>query len=493
MFEAIFEGLTMLLVPERLLFLSIGVLTGLFLGAMPGLGGLVGMAMLLPFTFDMDPTTAIAMLVALSAVVTTTDTIPAVLFAVPGTAGSQATVLDGHPMARNGEAGRAFGAAYMASMLGGIAGAILLGLLIPILRPVVLLFASPELFMLGIMGISLVAVLSGKSPLKGIIAGGLGLVLAMIGMDNQEGLVRWSFGTLYLWDGLNIVIVGLGLFAMPEIADMVIEGTQIAKVPKESMRGVGDGIRDVFRHWILMLRCSALGVWVGILPGLGASVVDWIAYGHAMQTCKGAMESFGKGDVRGVIAPESANNAKQGGALVPTLAFGVPGSGAMVLLLGAFMIHGLKPGPEMLTKHLDITYSLVWGTVLANILATGIALLFTNHLARVSTIRIHILAPLIIIVVLLAAYQAKKSMGDLIALFSIAVLGWLMKRCGWPRPPLLLGFVLGGIIERYLFISLQTYGAAFLLRPFVIVILLLTGAMLAYSLMQERLAQKLRR
>jgi len=211
-----------------------------------------------------------------------------------------------------------------------------------------------------------------------------------------------------------------------------------------------------------------------------------------MQTCKGGMESFGKGDVRGVIAPESANNAKQGGALVPTLAFGVPGSGAMVLLLGAFMIHGLKPGPEMLTKHLDITYSLVWSTVLANILATGIALLFTNHLARVSTLRIHILAPLIIIVVFLAAYQAKRSMGDLIALFSIAALGWLMKRCGWPRPPLLLGFVLGGIIERYLFISIQTYGAVFLLRPLVIAIFLLTVVMLVYSLMQERLARKLR-
>jgi TctA family transporter len=315
----------------------------------------------------------------------------------------------------------------------------------------------------------------------------------MIGMDSQEGIIRWSFGTLYLWEGLHIVIVGLGLFAIPEIADMVIEGTQIARIPKTGLKGVGEGIRDVFRHWGLMVRCSILGTWVGILPGLGASVVDWIAYGHAVQTCKGAGETFGKGDVRGIIAPESANNAKQGGALVPTLAFGVPGSGGMVLLLGAFMIHGIRPGPEMLTQHLDITYSLVWSTVLANIMATGIALLFTNQLARVSMVRIHILAPLVIVVVFLAAFQTKASMGDLIAIFLIGVLGWLMKRSGWPRPPLLLGFVLGGIIERYLSISVQNYGAGWIFRPFVIIIFLFTAGMLVYSLMKDRLAKKLKR
>jgi TctA family transporter len=221
--------------------------------------------------------------------------------------------------------------------------------------------------------------------------------------------------------------------------------------------------------------------------------VDWLAYGHAKQTCKGAASSFGKGDVRGVIAPESANNAKQGGALVPTLAFGIPGSASMALLLGAFNIQGLKPGPEMLTKHLDIVYAIVWSTALANIMATAIALLFTNQLAKLASVRIHILTPIVAIVVFLAAFQATASMGDLIAVLAFGALGWLMKRCGWPRPPLLLGFVLGGLIERYLFISVKAYGAAWLLRPLVVGIFLLTAVTLVYSLAQDRRAKELSR
>ena len=484
------QGLDALMSPDRMMFLVFGVFIGMALGAIPGLGGVVGVAILLPFTFEMDRTSAIAMLVALTSVPTTTDTIPAVLFAVPGTVGSQATILDGHPMARKGEAGRAFGAAYLASMLGGIIGAACLGLLIPVLKPVVLYFAAPELFALGIMGISMVAILSGNVPLRGIIAGGLGLLLSMIGTDKQEGLLRWTFDTIYLIDGLNIIVVSLGLFAIPELADMVIEGSKISSVPKAAMKGVGQGMRDVYTHRWLMVRCSFLGTWIGIIPGLGSAVVDWLAYGHARQTCKDAAATFGKGDVRGVIAPESANNAKQGGALVPTLAFGVPGSASMALLIGAFLIHGIQPGPEMLTKHLDVTYAIVWSTAIANILATGIALLFTNQLAKLSAVRIQILAPLVMVVVFLAAFQASASMGDLISLMIIGGLGWIMKRSGWPRPPLLLGFLLGTLIERYAVISVKAYGFGWMMRPLVIAIILITIVTLVYSTWQERKARK---
>jgi len=485
------EGLNSLLSLERMFFLILGVVIGMALGALPGLGGVVGLAILLPFTFDMDRTAAISMLVALSSVPTTTDTIPSVLFAVPGTVGSQATILDGYPMARRGEAGRAFGAAYTASLIGGIIGAVLLGLLIPILKPLVLIFAAPELFALGVMGISMVAILSGRVPIKGIAAGGIGLMLSMIGIDSQEGIFRWTFGTLYLSDGLNIIVVSLGLFALPELADMVIEGKQISSVPKQAMKGVGHGMRDVFVNWWLMLRCSFLGTWIGIIPGLGSAVVDWLAYGHARQTCKDASETFGKGDVRGVIAPESANNAKQGGALVPTLAFGIPGSASMALLLGAFMIQGLQPGPTMLSQHLDVTYAIVWSTGIANVFAAGIALLFTNQLAKISTIRIQILAPLVVIVVFLAAYQATASIEDLVMVLLMGGLGWIMKRCSWPRPPLLLGFLLGVLIERYLFISVRAYGADFLIRPVVLVIFAITIVTLAYSIYQEQKVRKL--
>lgn len=490
MLEAMAHGFGALMSPDRMMFLAFGVLVGMALGAIPGLGGVVGLAILLPFTFEMDRTAAIAMLVALTSVPTTTDTIPSVLFAVPGTVGAQATILDGHPMARKGEAGRAFGAAYLSSMLGGIIGAACLGLLIPILKPVVLYFAAPELFALGIMGISMVAILSGNVPLRGIIAGGLGLLLSMVGTDKQEGLLRWTFDTIYLIDGLNIIVVSLGLFAIPELADMVIEGSKISSVPKAAMKGVRQGMLDVYTHRWLMLRCSFLGTWIGIIPGLGSAVVDWLAYGHARQTCKDAAATFGKGDVRGVIAPESANNAKQGGALVPTLAFGVPGSASMALLIGGFLIHGIQPGPEMLTTHLDITYTIVWSTAIANIMATAIALLFTSQLAKLSAVRIQILAPLVMVVVFLAAFQASANMGDLITLLIIGGLGWIMKRSGWPRPPLLLGFLLGTLIERYAVISVKAYGFGWMMRPLVIAIILITIVTLVYSTWQERKARK---
>jgi TctA family transporter len=481
MLDAALIALENLFVPMRLLFLFFGVLMGLTLGAIPGLGGLVGLAILLPFTFDMDPYMAFAIMIGLTSVTNTADTIPSVLFGVPGTSAAQATILDGHPMAKKGEAGRALGAAYMSSMIGGVFGALLLAVSIPVLRPIVLAFGSPEFFMMGMLGISMVAVLSGNAPVKGLIAGGFGLAIGMIGMDPQTGLIRWSFGMLYLWDGVPLVPVALGLFAIPEIVDLVIRGTRIADVPKEALKGAMVGIKDAFRHRFLLLRCSAVGVWVGFVPGLGASVVDWFAYGHAMQTEKGARETFGKGDVRGVIAPESANNAKEGGALIPTIAFGVPGSASMALLLGAMTIQGLTPGSAMLTKHLDITYTMIWSLAIANIMGTCICLAFTNSLAKVAQIRIHLLAPLVVAVVFLASFQASVHYGDLWSLLFFSLVGWFMKRFGWPRPPIILGLVLSKLVENYLFISVSRYGAEWTLRPIVIIIAILTALSLYYG------------
>jgi TctA family transporter len=478
MLDAAMIAFENLMQPMRILFLFLGVLMGLGLGAIPGLGGLVGLAILLPFTFDMDPYMAFALMIGLISITSTSDTIPSVLFGVPGTAASQATILDGHPMAKKGEAGRAFGAAYMASLLGGIFGALVLAVSIPILRPIVLAFGSPEFFMMGMLGISMVAVLSGNAPFKGLVAGAIGLAVGMVGMDPQTGVLRWVFGQLYLWDGLPLVPVALGIFAIPEIVDLTIRGTRIADVPAENMKGVMVGIKDVFRHWFLTLRCGVIGVWVGMTPGLGASVVDWFAYGHAIQSEKGAAQSFGKGDVRGVIAPEAANNAKEGGALIPTIAFGVPGSASMALLLGAMTIQGLTPGTAMLTKHLDVTYTMIWSLAIANIFGTIMCLLLTNQLAKIALMKIHLLTPLVIVMVFLASFQATRHYGDLWSLIAFSLLGWFMKRFSWPRPPLILGLVLSGIIENYLFISIARYGGGWLLRPIVLII----GALIVFSL-----------
>ena len=478
MLDAAIIAFENLMQPMRLLFLLLGVLMGLGLGAIPGLGGLVGLAILLPFTFDMDPYQAFALMIGLISITSTSDTIPSVLFGVPGTVASQATILDGHPMAKKGEAGRAFGAAYMASLLGGVFGALVLAVSIPVLRPIVLAFGSPEFFMMGMLGISMVAVLSGNAPFKGLVAGAIGLAVGMVGMDPQTGVLRWVFGQLYLWDGVPLVPVALGIFAIPEIVDLTIRGTRIADVAAENMKGVMVGIKDVFRHWFLTLRCGVIGVWVGMTPGLGASVVDWFAYGHAVQSEKGANETFGKGDVRGVIAPEAANNAKEGGALIPTIAFGVPGSASMALLLGAMTIQGLTPGTAMLTKHLDVTYTMIWSLAIANIFGTALCLLLTNQLAKIALVRIHLLTPLVIVMVFLASFQATRHYGDLWSLIIFSLLGWFMKRFSWPRPPLILGLVLSGIIENYLFISVARYGAEWLLRPIVLII----GALIVFSL-----------
>ncbi len=461
--------------PVRLGFLSLGVLFGLVIGVIPGLGGIVGLSLLLPFTFDMDPFTAMAFLIGLSAVVATSDTIPAVLFGVPGTVGSAATILDGFPMARKGEAGRAFGAAFTASVLGGLFGAILLGVSIPILQPVMLRIASPELLAFCLFGLSLVAVLGGGAPVKGFVAACAGIMIATIGEDPQTATSRWTLDTIYLSDGLPVVPLALGLFAIPEIADMVITRSKIAGDGSLGSRWSQlQGVRDVLTRPFLFLRCAAIGSFLGAVPGLGAAVIDWIAYGHAARTEKGASETFGKGDVRGVIASESSNNAKEGGALVPTIVFGVPGSASMALLLGAFLIHGLIPGPDMLSIHLDVTYTLVWSIAIANILGAGICFLFAGQLAKIALIRIGILAPVVLTITFIGAFSSSRQWGDIVALLLIGLLGWMMKRLGWPRPPLILGFVLGSLVERYMFISVSRYGADWLARPVVAVVLALT-------------------
>jgi TctA family transporter len=452
--------------PLRLMFLIGGVLIGLALGVIPGLGGIVGMALLLPFTFDLDPYTAFAFLLGMGSVTTTSDTIPAVLFGVPGTAGSAATILDGHPLARQGEAGRAFGAAYTASMLGGVFGAFLLAISIPILRPVMLKIGAPELLSFSFFGLCMVAVLSGGAPLRGLAAAGLGLMVDMIGSDPQTGTLRWTMGTLYLWDGLPLVPVTLGLFALPELADLAISRRSISAGTEkiDSRSGQWEGVKDTFRHWWLVIRCAFLGSTLGAVPGLGAAIIDWIAYGHAARTEKGAAETFGKGDIRGVLASEGANNAKEGGALVPTVAFGVPGSASMAILLGAFLIHGLVPGPDMLRQNLDVTYAIVWSVALANIFGAGICFLASDQLAKIALIRYSIIMPLILTVILIGAFQARRDWGDFVAVLAFGILGWVMKRLKWPRPPVILGVVLGGLVERYLNISIERYGDGWILN-----------------------------
>jgi TctA family transporter len=470
MLEAALHALAVIVEPMRLLIMACGVVLGLALGVIPGLGGVVALAILIPFTYNLDAFTAFALLLGMASVTTVSDLIPAVLFGVPGTVGAAATVLDGHPMAKQGHAARAFGAGYMASLIGGIFGAALLAVAIPVLRPIILYLKSPELLACCIFGLSMVGVLSGKAPLKGLAGACLGLLLAMIGSDSQTGTLRWTLGSLYLWDHLPLVPVTLGLFALPELADMAISRTSIAGNNAPATIKFSEqwlGMRDALSHWWLILRCSWLGACFGAVPGLGAAVIDWIAYGHALRTEKNT-ENFGYGDVRGVIAAIASDNAKEGGHLVPTIAFGVPAGASMAILLSAFLMHGLVPGPEMLTKHLDVTYSIIWTLTLAHIMGAAICIAASGLFARLATVRVGLLLPLVLTVIFIGAYQGSQAWGDLYSLALFGTVGWVMKHLGWPRPPLILGFVLGGIFERYFFITTEIFGAAWVFRPIVL-------------------------
>src|SRR5215472_7085988 len=486
MLDAAGHALVLLLDPYRLMMLSCGVVMGLVLGILPGIGGLSGTALLLPFTFTMDPYTAFALLLGLASTTSTGDPIPAIMFGVPGGAGSAATVLDGLPMARRGEAGRALSAAYMSSMMGGVFGAFLMAVCLPILRPVMLYLGSPELLAFSALGISMVAVLSGNTPLRGLVAASLGILIAMIGTDPQTGTLRWTFDFLYLWDGVPLVPVVLGLFALPELCDLAVARSSIAADTKyNATSGMWQGAKDCFIHWWLVLRCSWIGSAFGAVPGIGGAVIDWLAYGHAVRTEKGAAQTFGRGDVRGVIAAESATNAREGGALVPTVAFGVPASAGMAILLGAFLIHGLVPGPEMLTKHLDLTYSMVWSIAIANILGSGLCFLFSGQLAKVATLRYTLYMPGVLSLIYIGAFEATRNWGDVFSLIFFGMLGWAMKHFKWPRPPFVLGFILGEVIERYMFISIERYGVSWMLKPFVVLMFVMAALSLIRPLLQD--------
>ncbi|WP_425310709.1 tripartite tricarboxylate transporter permease [Falsirhodobacter halotolerans] len=472
MFDVALSALGQVMTVGHLSFLVLGVMVGLIVGILPGLGGIAGMSILLPFLYGMEPTAALGMLIGMVAVIPTGDTFTSVMMGIPGSSASQATVLDGFPMAKRGEAARALSAAFTSSLLGGIIGAIVLSFAIVIARPLVLGFSSAELFMLTLFGLSMVAVLSGRSLTKGIAAAGLGLVIGAIGTAPATGEARMTLGIDYLYDGVPLVVVAMGLFAIPEIIDLLKRGTAISdSTPLGG--GWTKGLRDVLSHPWLVARCASLGCVIGALPGLGGAVVDWIAYSHVVQTSRDRSQ-FGKGDVRGVIAPESANNACQGGALVPTLLFGVPGSGAMAVFLGGMVLLGIQPGVTMVETRLDLTYTIIWSLALANVVGAGLCVMLARYVARLTQVPFVLLAPFMLMIAMFAAFQAFRSMEDLVALIVMGVVGVYMRRFGWPRPALLIGFVLAAGAENYLYQAVQFYGNEWMLRPGVIIIALIT-------------------
>ncbi|MPV37804.1 tripartite tricarboxylate transporter permease [Georgenia subflava] len=472
MLEAATTALAALVDPASLIFLFAGILAGLVIGIIPGLGGTGAVAILLPFIFVLEPNQALALIIGAVAVVHTSDTIASVLIGVPGSASAAVLMLDGHEMAKKGQAARALAIAFMSSMFGGLLGALGLTLSIPLARPLVLSFGSPELFMLTVLGISLTALLSKGNMMKGLMAGAFGLLLGQVGGAPAAPDYRFTFGSLFLTEGLGLVAVALGIFGVAEVVSLVAKKSSVATGSGIGV-GWGSGVRDVFSNFSHVLRGALVGIWAGVLPGLGATAGTWMAYGQARATAKGKdKKRFGKGDPRGIIAPESANNSVEAGDLIPTLLFGIPGGAPAALLLGALLVFGIEPGPRIITDHLDTVYTIVWSFAIASVVGAALCFVLSVPLAKLSFVRFPVLAAGLVVILFTAGFQESKEIQLLVIMLVLGAVGWLMKIAHIPRAPFLIGFVLAIPLERYYYLTANLYTLSeWVVRPAVLVML----------------------
>jgi TctA family transporter len=406
------------------------------------------------------------------------------MFGIPGDGDDAATTLDGYPLAKQGQAARALGASITASGVGGIIGAIVFSIMIPILEPVILMFSPAEFFLIALLGISFIAFLSsGSRIVKGLIVGFYGLMLSTIGMDPITGTPRYAGDLLFLWDGVSLVTAVLAMFAVPEMIALATKGGSISAVPMDSgfsYKQLLSGVMEVPRNWWLVIRTSVIGAVVGMIPGLGGSTAAWLCYGHAVQSSKHP-ERFGKGAIEGVIAPETASNAKEGGSLLPTLFFGIPGSSGMAVLLGAFLILGIQPGAFMVTKHLDLVWTLIWALVVGNLLAVSMLLVICRWVAVLTFVNGRMLVPFILVFVSLGCFVSDFQWQNLIVLVLFSFIGYGFLRADWPRAPFVIGLVLGGKAEASLHQALQLWGFSFFLRPLSLVLIAMIVALMGYA------------
>jgi putative tricarboxylic transport membrane protein len=437
-----------LLQPRELMFLGVGMIIGLLFGAIPGLGGSTALALLMPLTYGLEPITALALSGGVMGAVPMGGSITAILLNTPGTAPNAATCLDGYPLAQQGKAGLAIGAAASANAIGGIIGTISVLAVLPIAKSLVLLFGPPEFFLLAMFGLVTTAMAARGKLLRGLITGGLGLMISFIGYNEVMGGERFTFGIDYLWDGVHLVPALIGLFAVAEMINLSVRGGTVSKdataVKITSMAG---GLLETFTHWRTVLRGSLIGTVVGAIPGVGGVVASFLSYSMTVQASKNP-ESFGKGNIQGVIAPEAAINAKDGSALIPTLAFGIPGGAEMAVFLGILVLHGLQPGPMMLTQNQTEIYGLVWALTLSCLLASFIGLLFVGPLAMVTLVDSRILVPLVLCIAMVGSYAIDANIGNVLLTGVFGVVGYLMIRYDYPRLTVVIALVLGGAAER---------------------------------------------
>ncbi|MEM1049013.1 MAG: tripartite tricarboxylate transporter permease [Pseudomonadota bacterium] len=446
--EPFLAGLAALSDPTLIMLLLAATLGGVLIGALPGLNATTGAALLLPFTLTMEPVQAIAILTAIYCSATFAGAITAILINTPGTSASATTCLDGYPMAQRGEAGRALGLAVVASTFGGVFSVVCLMVAAPLLSRAAYNFAPPEYFALTLFGLSMLATIGDGSPIKNLIAGAFGVLLATIGIDLLTSVERFTFGMPELSDGISFVPVMIGVFG---ISEMLAQATNLhLRREQVTMKAIRLPSREDYRRvWKTILRSSGIGTFIGTLPAEGATVASMIGYNEAKRWSK-TPEEFGKGAIEGITGSEAANNSATGGAMVPTLALGIPGSPTAAVILAGLMVHGLRPGPTMFTDQADFAFAIFWSMMVVNLLFLAIGLYGAKVFARVTLVPVQILWPCVFIFSIVGAYALDQSMFDVWVALAAGVIGYFMRLFGFSVVPLAIGLILGGMLEERL-------------------------------------------
>ena len=448
-FEALHEGLANVYSWPNILIPIGGTALAMVSSFLPGIGGSSVAAILILLTITWDPVSVLLLFGAMTGGATFMGSVTAILFNIPGNSAAAAAMLDGHPMTRKGFPKTAIACAATASALGSLVGVLVLLALLPIVRPFLLEFGPLERLLLGIWGLSTIIAIPNSSVLKALAVTVLGLVAASIGSDPTTAQPRWTFGWFGIYDGFDMVALLLGFFTLTELIgwrkNFTLSQPPDANGPKDSVRA---GVMAVLRHYRLLIRSSVIGTVVGIIPGVGGTVAGFVAYGQAVQTAKGDKSNFGKGDVRGLIGPEAAVDAKDGGSLLPALAFGLPGSEAGVILVTVFAIHGLVPGTPMLSVDLALTFTLIMALLLSNILTSVAGVMLAPSLSRLTKLRIDRIALPVLIASLVTIVQLNGALADLYVVVGFGLFGYLLKHFDWPRVPFVIAFILGSFIER---------------------------------------------
>lgn len=461
MYEMLIMALPGVLQPENFLAIVFGVLAGICVGAMPGLSATMAISVLIPFTFGLDPLVALGLMAGIYNGAMYGGAIPAVLLKIPGTPAAVATTFDGFPMAQQGRGGEALQVAVVSSAIGGIASALSLMLLAPPLAQVTLLFGPAEMFWIAVVGLLSIVFLLGGNLVKGLVAACFGILVSLVGTDTINGTDRFTFGFFELLDGIHIVVLLVGLYAMPPVVDLLqtqLDTSQF-KYDKDQTESIWVAIPKMLRFWKTWIKSSLIGIWIGILPGAGGSMAAFLSYNEAKRNSKNP-DDWGKGEPEGVAAAETSNNADTASALIPALTLGIPGTAVAAIMLGGLLIHGLQPGPMLFRESPDIVFGFMWqflfGAILLIFLGGSLA---TNSFAQLLKLPRPLLGSLIVVLMFIGVYSINERMFDVYLMLIFGAIGIAFDKLKFPLPPVVLGLILGSFAEENLRLAL-TIGLA---------------------------------